>query len=160
MTHADLIEIGYPWVMGRCAFAFKELKTVNGTGEIPDVIGFREEGSFLLEAKVSRSDFLCDVKKYCRANAASGMGDWRFYLAPAEMIQVAELPPMWGLIEVSPKGKPICTWNPFTDRPKGNIYSNWHRNPKNHAAELAMLKSALRRLQDKGVIRMIYERNV
>lgn len=160
MTHSDLVEIGYRWVMARCSFAFTELKTVNGSGEIPDVIGFREEGSFLLEAKVSRSDFLSDIKKYCRVHSSKGMGDWRFFIAPAGLIQVAELPPLWGLIEVSPKGKTRCVWNPFTDRPKGNIYSNWHRHPKNEKAELSMLKSALRRLQNKGVIRMIYEKNV
>jgi hypothetical protein len=158
MTHSDLVEIGYRWVMKRCAFAFKELKTVNGTGEIPDVIGFREEGSFLLEAKVSRSDFLCDVKKYCRVDSSRGMGDWRFFIAPAGMIQVWELPPMWGLIEVYQKGSAVCTWNPFTEHPKGNIYSNWKRHAKNYEAEVAMLKSALRRLQLKGAMPLIYEK--
>lgn len=156
MTHSDLVEIGYRWVMSRCSFAFKELKTLNE--EIPDVIGFRDDGTFVLEAKVSRADFLCDWKKPFRVNPIKGMGDWRFYIAPEGMIQVSELPFIWGLIEVNPKGKVTCIYNPFTKIPTSNIYSNWIRSPKNRLNEEVVMRSALRRLQLKRVVDLIYEK--
>src|SRR5690606_27391155 len=99
--------------------------------EIPDVIGFRDDGSFVLEAKTSRSDFLCDRKKPFRINPKEGLGDWRFYIAPEGLIKTNELPPMWGLIEVNAKRKPLLVFNPFNpERPHGNIYGAWTRNPK------------------------------
>lgn len=157
MTHSDLVEIGYRWVISRCSFAFKELKTINY--EIPDVIGFRDDGSFVLEAKTSRSDFLCDKNKPFRIKPAQGMGDWRFYIAPAGLISIAELPPMWGLIEVNEKRKAACVHNPFTHLPNSNIYSLWKRNPKSQEAERDVMRSALRRLHLKGVIPLIYEKS-
>lgn len=159
MTHNELVEIGYKWVLGRCSFAFKELVTINGTGEIPDVIGFRDSGTFLLEAKTSRADFFCDRKKFFRKNPEKGMGDWRFFIAPKGLISVEELPPLWGLIEVNEKGRAKCSYNPFTDKPKtSNMYHLWDRNQKNLSAELDMMRSALRRLHIKGVVEMIYEK--
>jgi hypothetical protein len=156
MTHASLVEIGYRWVLSRCSFAFKELVTLNMTGEVPDVIGFRNDGTFLLEAKTSREDFLCDKKKPFRINPETGMGDWRFYIAPSGLIKESELPPLWGLVEVNEKGNARCTCNPYTDRPKSNILSMWVRNPKNTQAEMDMMISALRRLHIQGVIPLIY----
>lgn len=156
MTHTDIVEIGYRWVIARCSFAFKEFKTISY--EIPDVIGFRDDGTFLLEAKTSRSDFLCDKKKWFRRKAEEGMGDWRFYIAPVGLIQVSELPPLWGLIEVNEKRKAICVHNPFTHIPGSNIYCAWTRNPKNEEGERAVMRSALRRLHLKRVVELIYEK--
>lgn len=62
MTHSELVEIGYKWCLKRCAFAFKELRTQEY--EEPDVIGFTGSGTFLLEAKASRTDFLSDKKSF------------------------------------------------------------------------------------------------
>ncbi|BBI90744.1 hypothetical protein [Tenacibaculum phage PTm5] len=52
--------------MTKCGFAFKDLRTQNR--EVPDVIGFRSECTFLLEAKASRADFLQDKNKIFRQN--------------------------------------------------------------------------------------------
>jgi hypothetical protein len=120
MTHDQLVDIGYRWVIKRCGFAFKELKTIEK--EIPDVIGFRSEGTFLLEAKATRKDFLSDKNKPFRKEG--GMGDWRFYIAPKGIIDPNELPDGWGLIHVD-KGKARVEYNPFG---RGNIYSRWNRN--------------------------------
>ena len=150
-SHNDLVEIGYKWCLAKCAFAFKELVTL--AGEIPDVIGFNSSGSFLLEAKVSRSDFLTDKKKFHRINPEHGMGDWRFYIAPKKLINIDELPDMWGLIEVNGKGRARTVYNPFG---KGNVYCHWKRNPKHSVYERGIMYSALRRLQQKKLIDEIY----
>lgn len=146
-THNDLVDIGYRWVMSRCSFAFKELVTINQ--EVPDVIGFNSNGSFLLEAKVSRSDFLSDKKKHFRLYGFMGMGDWRFFITPKNLISIDEIPEGWGLIEVNEKNKAKVVHNPFG---KGNIYDRWIRNEKNERAEKLVLISALRRLEEKNLI--------
>ena len=146
-THNDLVEIGYKWCLSRCAFAFKELNTINT--ETPDVIGFNSTGSFLLEAKISKSDFIADKNKTFRQHTWMGMGDWRFFITPKDLITVNELPEMWGLIEVNQKGKAKIKHNPFG---KGNIYSSWEGFEKNKEAEKNMMYSVLRRLQLKNLI--------
>jgi hypothetical protein len=150
-THSELIEIGYKWCLTKCGFAFKDLVTIGG--EVPDVIGFNSEGTFLLEAKTSRSDFFNDNKKWFRRVPECGMGDWRFYICKKDMIKIEELPEMWGLIEVNEKGKARIKYNPFG---KGNIYSRWKKNEKNSGGERAMLYSALRRIHEKGMMHIIY----
>lgn len=152
MSHKELVEIGYKWLLSKCSFAIKEL--VTHTAEQPDVIGFNANGSFVLEAKTSRSDFLADKKKPFRINPSEGMGDWRFFIAPKGLIKVEELPIMWGLIEVNEKGKPLCVHNPFG---VGNIYSNWLRNEKDSDCERIIMFSALRRLQKNKMIETIYK---
>lgn len=152
LTHSDLVEIGYKWCLSRCGFAFKELATINH--ETPDVIGFNSVGTFLLEAKTSRSDFYADKKKWFRKNPNEGMGDWRFFICPKGLIEPEYLPDGWGLIEVNDKGKPCTTFNPFG---KGNIYSRWEKNAKDERSERAVMYSALRRLQTLGLVDRVYE---
>lgn len=152
MNHSDLVDIGYKWALKRCGFAFKEFKC--SSNEIPDVLGFRSEGTFLLEAKVSRQDFLKDKNKHFRLKPEIGVGDWRFFIVPVGLIHVEELPYMWGLLEVDEKGKVIEVYNPFG---KGNVYNKWERHTKNIKAENKFMYSALRRLQIKNRIEEIYE---
>lgn len=150
LTHDDLVEIGYKWVMSRCSFAFKELKFISLQSELPDVIGFNTNGSFLLEAKTSLSDFYADQKKMFRTIYPHyGMGDWRFYIAPKGLIEIEMLPDKWGLIEVNEKRKAKIVHNPMG---KGNVYSSWCRHPKNEASERMMLLSALRRMEIAKVL--------
>lgn len=152
MTHQELVESGYRWLLSKCSFAIKDLVTHNR--EVPDVIGFNSNGSFVLEAKASRADFLADKKKPFRINPEDGMGDWRFFIAPQGLINKDELPELWGLIEVNKRGKATCTYNPFG---KGNFYGNWLRNPKCEGCERIVMFSALRRLQKNKMIETIYE---
>jgi hypothetical protein len=154
-THRELVEIGYKWLMIRCSFAFKELVAMTYYGESPDVIGFNSSGSFVLEAKTSRSDFLKDKKKIFRQIPEYGMGDWRFFICKKGLIKTDELPMWWGLIEVNEKGK-TKVFNPFG---KGNIYSNWKRHKKCNGSEVIMMISALRRIQEKGLMNEIYPTN-
>lgn len=114
MTHDDMIKLGVKWLQkpyAACApyghssmtIIITELKTCTSTGEIPDAIAFSSSkgSSVLLEAKVSKSDFLADLRKPFRSqsNGKCGMGDQRWYIAPKGVIPVDKLPERWGLLE-------------------------------------------------------------
>lgn len=114
LTHRQLCDIAAKWLRrpfgGRghgCAVSVSECR-IDGTGcgEIPDAIGFRfsrhRDGTVLVEAKTSRSDFLADQRKAHRASL--GLGNFRYYLTPEGMVSLDELPPRWGLIEVNVRG--------------------------------------------------------
>lgn len=78
-------------------------------GEQPDALGWRhagfQDGTVLVEVKVSRADFLADRNKPFRVDPALGMGVWRYYLCPEGLIQQAELPLGWGLLWVNGRGR-------------------------------------------------------
>lgn len=103
--------------------------------ENPDVIGWAPEaGSILIECKVTRTDFLRDANKPVRKIPQDGMGQRRYYLCPAEVIQVKDLPAKWGLLWVA----------------KGQV--SVKREPRGHparnlVAEVRFLSSMLRRAQ-------------
>ena len=98
MTHKDLIELGARWLYNKgYHVVLKELVTC--AYEQPDVIGFRPTGfSFLLEAKTSRTDFLADKKKHVRQVPRAGMGLFRSFVCPKDLIKPEELPENWGLL--------------------------------------------------------------
>jgi hypothetical protein len=75
------------------------------TDEIPDILGFKSWGySYLVEVKVSKSDFLSDGDKRHRKIPSLGMGHVRYYLVPAGLISAEEVPSGWGLLTYN-KGK-------------------------------------------------------
>jgi hypothetical protein len=157
MTHAELVEIAYRWLLKAqgCQFAFKELVTAGY--EIPDAIGFRGGGtSILVECKASRADFLGDKKKPHRVNPGMGMGTYRYYLCPTGMIKADELPPGWGLVYVGAQGAARQVHGP-----KGNCYyerdNPFRFNDKDQRAEIKMMMSALRRLHLREMLPLIYE---
>jgi hypothetical protein len=115
LTHAHLTALAVKWLKRPqsrsgpgCHLAVSECKS-GWDGEIPDAIGWRAagylDGSFIVEVKVSRRDFLADAQKPHRAGDAKGIGNWRFYMCPEGLIVPAELPPKWGLIYVSGRGQ-------------------------------------------------------
>jgi hypothetical protein len=151
MTHQNLVLRGELWLKNQgCSVILNDkLHAALETGERPDVIGWRDSVSILIECKVSRQDFLADQKKSFRLNAALGMGDWRFYLSLPGVITRDDLPQGWGLLYAHasriekihgvPKGN--CLWRiekPF----KGNKES-----------ETQFMFSALRRLSKKGLLK-------
>lgn len=99
MTHAQLVERAVRWLRSyRCGVVLSEQACVSG--EMPDAIGWKQAcHSVLVECKVSRSDFLIDRDKPFRKKPERGVGSERFYLAPAGLIKVDELPAGWGLLE-------------------------------------------------------------
>lgn len=152
-THKELVDIAYKWVLknASCGVAFKEFNCHNDTGEQADVLGFGSWGhSVLIEVKVSRGDFLSDKKKKFRIAPETGMGSQRYYCCPTGMIKAEELPEGWGLLYVNDQGRATKarSLNP------GNIYSK--KIPCNIQAEMAVMYSALRRLQLRGRIDEIY----
>ncbi|MGY5852437.1 MAG: hypothetical protein RTU92_02595 [Candidatus Thorarchaeota archaeon] len=142
MTHSELVEIGYKWLMKsvKCSFAFKEMRTY--TKETPDVIGWKNNSSVLIECKASRSDFLTDVHKSFRQYG--GVGNYRFYLAPVGLLKHDDIPFKWGWLEANEKGGVVRRI-----APKGNVWADWPRFEANLQAEAIMLQSALRRIQGK-----------
>lgn len=109
--------------------------------------------SVLIEAKVSRSDFLADRRKPFRQTPEYGMGSQRFYICPKGMIKKEELPDGWGLIYVYPDGKAVKQYSPWS----GNIAERAEPLPKNILAEHGLMYSALRRLHIRGRIDEIYD---
>jgi len=103
--------------------------------ENPDVIGWATEAdSMLIECKLTRSDFLRDGDKAVRRNPRAGMGRRRYYLCPAEVIQIKDLPPKWGLLWVT--GNQITLKREARGHPERNLI-----------AEVRFLSSMLRRAQ-------------
>lgn len=95
--HERLVGLAAVWLKRRGFGVVATELRFGGHLEEPDAIGFRENCSALVEVKVSRSDFLADAKKPWR-NGVPGLGLYRFYLSPPDVIQLDDLPDGWGLI--------------------------------------------------------------
>lgn len=118
--------------------------------EIPDAIGWRPygygcSGSVLIEAKVSRADFLADFKKPHRLEPSHGMGTYRYFLAPEGIVSIDELPHKWGLVEVNARGHLKVRAGHVMLR-HGEV-DHW-RHEFNHAAEIGTLAMCLNRVGD------------
>ncbi|CAB3845420.1 MULTISPECIES: hypothetical protein [Achromobacter] len=144
--HQRLVSAGERWLK-RQGFAVvaSELATT-GCAEQADVIGFRSTCSALVEAKASRSDFLVDRKKPHRKEG--GLGVYRFFISPPDVVAITDLPPGWGLLHL--EGKRILV----ARGPTGNIWpaygstvGDWHtfQHAPDEAAERAVLYSIARR---------------
>jgi hypothetical protein len=123
LTHDELVDIGRRWCIQPyancaeyghtgCSVVVTEISANTWMMEKPNVLGYSNKDTILIECKVSRSDFLRDKKKVFRLEnelGVSGMalGTQRWYLAPSGVISKEDLPEDWGLLEVSPKGKVI-----------------------------------------------------
>lgn len=143
MTHDELCEIAVKFLRknGFEIVFDDKLKSVNSSGEQPDVIGFRSSVSCLIEAKVSRSDFLTDKKKRFRINPELGMGDWRFFISPPDIISIDDLPKGWGLLHVVGKTvKKVHKW------PSNCLWISEKPFKSDKQAECNHLYSALRRM--------------
>lgn len=130
MTHAELVEHASIWLRRKCSVVITEL--ASSIREQPDAIGWVGSHSVLIECKTSLSDFKADLKKFTRNNSKFGVGKQRYYMAPRGLLDVALLPPGWGLIEV--QGNFIKT------RIKSSVFET------NRDAELRLLISAIRRI--------------
>jgi hypothetical protein len=161
MTHKELVEHAYKWVLKRasCGCAFKELYTYAPNSEYPDVIGFGGWGhSVLVECKVSRSDFLADRKKAFRMSPELGMGKYRYMCCESGLIKTEELPSRWGLLYVS-SNKIRCVHNPYGKQLESNMWENgFSESERNLLSEHALMYSVLRRLFIKGMVKHIYDK--
>lgn len=125
--------------------------TASGSRERVDCIGFRECCSALVEAKVSRSDFLADRKKPERIKG--GVGVYRYYIAPAGLLRIDDLPDKWGLLELD--GRTVKqVHGPIGNRwpdLKNAVGTEWESFASDHdrAAERSILFSIARRALNK-----------
>jgi hypothetical protein len=112
ITHTELVELGRDWLIRPfaacaehghygCNVVITELVANTWGGEIPDVIGFCQHKSILIECKASRGDFAADKHKPFRENADFGLGSQRWFMAPMGVIPLDTVPEKWGLLEVT-----------------------------------------------------------
>ena len=147
--HDNLTRLGARWLKKQgFAVVATEISAV-GSREQPDVVGFRSTCSAIIEAKVSRADFLADAKKPERKADGAGLGIYRFYICPHGLIAVDDLPEKWGLLYV--RGTTVED----VRRPLGNIWpglgqtvEGWNefQHEPDLAKERAVLFSIARRL--------------
>ena len=129
MTHAELVVIASKWlkkhpqniVVPNCSLVVSEITSVTSSGEIPDVIGWCSWASVLIEVKSSRSDFLRDSKKPFRKFADMGMGEFKYYICPTDLLTVEEMPEHWGLLYCDEKGK--ITIQKVAEKHEANLIS-------------------------------------
>lgn len=165
LLHAELCVKAVRWLKSTeskggpgCSVAVSECKA-GYDGEIPDAIGFRTAdgppSSVVVEVKVSRADFLADAQKPHRLDPELGMGQFRYFMAPAGMIALHELPPRWGLIEVDGRSLHVRAGHVMTPRCAGTgwrrDFSAW-RFPSNRERELALLIRLLARIGDADAL--------
>jgi hypothetical protein len=136
MTHSQLVQKAVSWLRGyRCGVVLSEQACISG--EMPDAIGWkRANHSVLVECKISRADFLADRGKPFRLDSASGLGCERFYLVPAKLVSLEELPAGWGLLEY--RNRRVETTKPSAR----NL-----RSPKGLNFEMNLLLASLRRVE-------------
>jgi hypothetical protein len=136
MTHAALVRVAVQWLRSyRCGVVLSEQACVNG--EMPDAIGWKRAcHSVLVECKVSRADFLADRAKPFRQQVHLGVGNERFYLAPAGLIRTEEVPTGWGLLEYRARKVVIA------QRAKKNL-----RTEHGFLSEMNLLLASLRRVE-------------
>ena len=132
MTHASLVALGVRWLSRQSSTVIYEFAACKK--ENPDIIAWSTGFSTLIECKVTRSDFLSDAKKTVRRNPKTGMGQRRYYLCPAGVIEAGDVPKKWGLLWVE-KGRVV-------------VKKEARGNPdRSLIAELRFLNSMLRRAQ-------------
>ncbi len=162
MTHDDLTAIALKWLKrpesGKgpgCQLAMAEVGGLFG-GERCDAYGYRwgwEGGSVVVEAKVSRSDFLADAKKPHRNGEVLGMGDYRYYICPEGLISIDDLPNGWGLLWVNKRGHVklmaghVCVVLASGHGASRELMKLW-RHEANRELELGMMAHLLERLGD------------
>ncbi len=99
-SHQSLVDEAVQWLkMGLdCTLITREIRS--SAHEVPDAIGWRDDESILIECKTRRVEFFPDRHKPVRRNPESGMGKYRYYMVPAGMLGVEEVPERWGLLYV------------------------------------------------------------
>lgn len=108
MTHDELV-LKAGWYLRKRIRCYPVLiePCYGNSSEQPDAIGWRNEygtypRSYVIECKANRADFLRDKNKAHRHHA--GVGNYRYYMAPAGIIHADEVPDFWGYLEL--RGKP------------------------------------------------------
>lgn len=145
--HDRLAALGAAWLKRQGFSVVATDLSALGCRERADVVGFRSQCSATIESKMSRGDFLADLKKPHRLTG--GVGLYRFFICPSGLIREDELPARWGLLYVD--GNRIRE----VAKPRGNAWPGaktqmaswleWQHNA-DFDAERSLLFSISRRL--------------
>jgi len=109
VTHAELCARAGVWLRARqgCQVTMIEKGT---NGEVADAFGVKwPDLTYLIECKTSRADFLSDQRKAFRT-PTGGMGRYRYYMTRPGLLDPAEIPAGWGLLEVHPVQIRVQVW--------------------------------------------------
>ena len=156
MNHDYLVERGEYWLKNSlgCNITFNDKFRPNiSNREQPDVFGIKSGKTILLECKSDRKDFLKDKNKKVRKMLDLGMGDFRYYLCPPNVILPDDISNGFGLLYCYPKTIRIITGQCKRDIIESNGIFN-----ANKQAEGEYLTSALRRIQLRDQFNLIYEK--
>lgn len=157
LTHRECVLAASNYISKRFNVVLPEFYCWNS--ELCDVIGFKGNGSLsvVVECKVSRSDFFNDAKKPFRIKPEKGMGDYRYYCCPKDLIRPEELPIGWGLMYVYPNGKVRTIKRSFLEPDDPTNCQVMGRFPKDKDAEFHLLYYYARRANYAGVHKTILE---
>lgn len=134
-THKEGVKRIAAWLSNtkRMAVVMAE-RVVTACTETPDAIGWGSRGeSILVEVKVSRADFHADKAKVFRRDEDNGVGQLRYFAAPAGILKPEDMPEGWGLLAI----------HQYQVR---ELVAPAVKNA-NRVNEVAMLVSAIRRLE-------------
>lgn len=168
LSHDEIAEIGAHKLksMGYIA-TFSNMNSAVA-GERPDALGIKSCGeTFLIEAKISRNDFLADLKKPWRQPGYNALGHYRAYLTPRGMLSPDEIPYGWQLWEIHGKTKPIVkvikgrvkqadpsgrtTWKAWVNVNCDDAEYNYFRDKVNMRSVLGLLATVISRMDADGV---------
>lgn len=159
MTHAECVASAASYIGKRYPVTLPEFYSYNA--ELPDVIGFGNKHSVVVECKVTRSDFQSDRNKLFRKHPEKGMGDYRYFCVPKGLVSVTELPKGWGLLYVYPSGQVRevkgSYWPPEPDADLSRDWMRGGRFPKNKDAEHHLLFYYARRAYYAGVHQQVLD---
>lgn len=106
ITHDDLVKRAKKWLETThgtkfaCGVVLAEFMCT--LAEIPDIIGFNDHRSILIECKVSRADFKADQHK-SHHHYLSGLGNYRYYLTLPHVACAEDIDNGWGLLYATDK---------------------------------------------------------
>jgi len=121
---SDIVDVLYhPPTMGE--LCFRELRLGAGFGSISErrvdllVLGTAPSGGHKVtayEVKVSRRDFLADVKNTSKQRGARLFSDRFFYATPPGLVSQEEIPNWAGLVEVTKERSQVIIEAPYLDK--------------------------------------------
>jgi hypothetical protein len=155
--HDDLVQRAAFWLKKarRCNIILTEAGGTDeesGKIERADAIGWiRPHVSLLVECKTSVADFRADAKKPHRQKG--GMGVYRYFLAPTDILEKVEIPEGWGVLK--PWGKNSCRIvkrsSRFTEAAEGLEERVLFWTLAKNRRELGLLQRAMTRVAKKTV---------
>ena len=138
ITHRKLVAEGRLWLMNakHCNPVFSERGSAK-LEEMPDGIGWNSGNCIVIECKISRQDFLNDLKKPHRIKG--GLGNLRYYLIPDYLENDIKLENGWGLVVVHSNG--------FVQQKR---FCNSKEFPRDYEKEVCFLRSRIFEIQRYG----------